>query len=112
MLIKNAIVLVDELDQRIADGTEKLEAVLEGSVSRMRPVLLAAGTTILGMTPLIFDAFFQGMAVTIISGLAFATVLTLIATPVFYGLFFPGEGLEELKSRTRAAVIREPCSEA
>ncbi len=88
MLIKNAIVLVDELDQRIAGGTEKLTAVLEGSVSRMRPVLLAAGTTILGMTPLIFDAFFQGMAVTIISGLAFATVLTLIATPVFYGLFF------------------------
>jgi len=88
MLIKNAIVLVDELDQRIAAGHEKLAAVVDGSVSRMRPVLLAAGTTILGMTPLIFDAFFQGMAVTIISGLAFATVLTLIATPVFYALFF------------------------
>ena len=88
MLIKNAIVLVDELDQRIAAGSEKLAAVVDGSVSRMRPVLLAAGTTILGMTPLIFDAFFQGMAVTIISGLAFATVLTLIATPVFYALFF------------------------
>jgi multidrug efflux pump subunit AcrB len=51
-------------------------------------VLLAAGTTILGMTPLIFDAFFQGMAVTIICGLAFATILTMIATPVFYALFF------------------------
>ncbi len=88
MLIKNAIVLVDELDQRIARGDEKLSAVVEGSVSRVRPVMLAAGTTILGMTPLIFDAFFQGMAVTIIGGLAFATVLTLIATPVFYGLFF------------------------
>jgi multidrug efflux pump subunit AcrB len=77
MLIKNAIVLVDELDQRIRGRAQRsFEAVLEGSVSRMRPVLLAAGTTILGMTPLIFDAFFQGMAVTIISGLAFATVLT------------------------------------
>lgn len=92
MLIKNAIVLVDELDQRIARGDERLAAVLEGSVSRLRPVMLAAGTTILGMTPLIFDAFFQGMAVTIIGGLAFATVLTLIATPVFYGLFFRVRG--------------------
>ncbi|CAM9933375.1 unnamed protein product, partial [Chrysoparadoxa australica] len=92
MLIKNAIVLVDELDQRRVRGYEKLTAVLEGSVSRLRPVMLAAGTTILGMTPLIFDAFFQGMAVTIIGGLAFATVLTLIATPVFYGLFFRVRG--------------------
>ena len=88
MLIKNAIVLVDELDQRIKAGHDRFEAVREGSVSRLRPVMLAAGTTILGMTPLIFDAFFQGMAVTIISGLAFATVLTLVATPVIYALFF------------------------
>lgn len=88
MLIKNAIVLVDELDQRIRAGHDRFEAVRDGSVSRLRPVMLAAGTTILGMTPLIFDAFFQGMAMTIISGLAFATVLTLIATPVLYALFF------------------------
>ncbi|MEO1038842.1 MAG: efflux RND transporter permease subunit [Pseudomonadota bacterium] len=88
MLIKNAIVLVDEIDQRIAGGTERFAAICEGSISRLRPVFLAAGTTILGMTPLIFDAFFQGMAVTIISGLAFATVLTLIAAPVLYALFF------------------------
>ena len=88
MLIKNAIVLVDELDQRIRAGHDRFEAVREGSVSRLRPVMLAAGTTILGMTPLIFDAFFQGMAVTIISGLAFATILPLIATPVIYALFF------------------------
>lgn len=88
MLIKNAIVLVDEVDQRINKGQPRFDAMVKGAVSRLRPVLLAAGTTILGMTPLIFDAFFQGMAVTIISGLAFATVLTMIATPVFYALFF------------------------
>ncbi|XBQ16704.1 MAG: efflux RND transporter permease subunit [Oceanicaulis sp.] len=97
MLIKNAIVLVDELDQRIARGEDRFEAVREGSVSRLRPVMLAAGTTILGMTPLVLDAFFQGMAVTIISGLAFATVLTLVATPVLYALFF----------RVRAEAVRD-----
>lgn len=88
MLIKNAIVLVDEVDQRIARGDDRYSAVRDGSISRLRPVLLAAGTTILGMTPLIFDAFFQGMAVTIIGGLTFATVLTMIAAPVLYALFF------------------------
>ena len=88
MLIKNAIVLVDELDQRIANGDEAFDAVREGSVSRLRPVFLASATTILGMMPLIADAFFQGMAVTIIGGLAFATVLTLVAAPVLYALFF------------------------
>jgi multidrug efflux pump subunit AcrB len=88
MLIKNAIVLVDEVDQRAARGDDMLSAIRDGSVSRVRPVLLAAATTILGMTPLIFDAFFQGMAVTIIGGLAFATILTLIATQVLYALFF------------------------
>jgi multidrug efflux pump subunit AcrB len=88
MLIKNAIVLVDEIDMRIKAGAEGLDAVRDGSVSRLRPVLLAASTTILGMTPLLFDAFFQGMAVTIIGGLTFATLLTMIAVPVLYALFF------------------------
>jgi len=88
MLIKNAIVLVDEIDQRIGRGDDGYEAVSTGSVSRLRPVLLAAGTTILGMTPLLTDAFFRSMAVTIIGGLAFATILTMIAVPVIYALFF------------------------
>ncbi len=88
MLIKNAIVLVDEIDMRIRAGSDRIEAVRDGSISRLRPVLLAAATTILGMTPLLADAFFQGMAVTIIGGLTFATVLTMIAVPVLYALFF------------------------
>ncbi len=88
MLIKNAIVLVDEIDMRIAEGTEAFDAIRDGSVSRLRPVLLAASTTILGMTPLLFDAFFQAMAVTIIGGLAFASVLTMLAVPTLYALFF------------------------
>lgn len=88
MLIKNAIVLVDEIDARIAGGRAGVEAILGASVSRLRPVLLAAGTTILGMLPLLGDAFFASMAVTIMGGLAFASLLTLIAVPLLYALLF------------------------
>ena len=88
MLIKNAIILVEEIDTRIADGDDPAASVINGSVSRLRPVVLAAGTTIMGMLPLLPDAFFASMAVTIMGGLAFASVLTLIAVPVIYALMF------------------------
>ncbi|WP_333606808.1 efflux RND transporter permease subunit [Arsukibacterium sp.] len=88
MLIKNAIVLVDEIELQLRQSTDKLQAIVQASTSRMRPVLLAALTTILGMAPLLWDAFFNSMAVTIMAGLAFATILTLIAVPVFYALLF------------------------
>lgn len=88
MLMKNAIVLVEEIDQQRAEGVEDYQAVIDGSVSRLRPVVLAAGTTIFGMIPLLPDAFFASMAVTIMGGLAFASILTLVAVPVFYALFF------------------------
>ncbi len=88
MLIKNAIVLLEEIDIQINEGLEAPKAVVEASLSRLRPVGLAAITTILGMCPLLFDAFFADMAVTIMGGLAFATVLTMIAVPVLYSLFY------------------------
>ncbi len=90
MLIKNGIVLVEEIDiVREEDETTPLQdAIVNASMSRLRPVILAAATTILGMTPLIWDAFFQSMAVTIMGGLAFASILTLIAAPVFYYAMF------------------------
>ncbi|QOL25318.1 efflux RND transporter permease subunit [Thalassotalea sp. LPB0316] len=88
MLIKNAIVLIEEIDLQIAEGSPPNMAVVEASVSRLRPVSLAAITTILGMAPLLFDAFFADMAVTIMGGLTFATLLTLVAVPVLYSLFF------------------------
>ncbi|MBF9030250.1 AcrB/AcrD/AcrF family protein [Rhodobacterales bacterium HKCCE3408] len=90
MLIKNGIVLVEEIDL-VRETGEKLEpAIVSASVSRVRPVVLAAATTILGMVPLLSDAFFVSMAVTIMGGLAFASILTLIAAPVLYRLFFSG----------------------
>jgi multidrug efflux pump subunit AcrB len=88
MLIKNAIVLIEEIDLQIEEGLAIRSAIVEATLSRVRPVALAAVTTILGMAPLLFDAFFADMAVTIMGGLAFATVLTLVAVPVLYSLLF------------------------
>ena len=88
MLIKNAIVLLEEIDLQIQEGKEKAIAIVEASLSRLRPVSLAAITTILGVMPLIFDPFFADMSVTIMGGLAFATVLTMIAVPVLYSIFY------------------------
>ena len=88
MLIKNAIVLLEEIDIQIETGMDKFEAIVEASLSRLRPVSLAAITTILGMAPLLTDAFFADMAVTIMGGLTFATVLTMIAVPVLFSLFY------------------------
>ncbi|MGY3437309.1 MULTISPECIES: efflux RND transporter permease subunit [unclassified Marinovum] len=90
MLIKNGIVLVEEIDltREAAPEMPLEEAIITASTSRLRPVFLAAATTILGMLPLLSDAFFQSMAATIMGGLAFASVLTLIAAPVLYYLFF------------------------
>ncbi len=88
MLIKNGIVLVEEIDLVRKDGSPLEEAIVIACTSRLRPVILAAATTILGMVPLLTDAFFVSMAVTIMGGLAFASILTLIAAPVFYALFF------------------------
>ncbi|UCE58429.1 MAG: efflux RND transporter permease subunit [Phycisphaerales bacterium] len=88
MLIKNAIVLIDEINCQIGAGKEALNAVVDSGVSRVRPVSMAALTTVLGMIPLLADAFFVAMAVTIMFGLAFATVLTLVFVPVLYACFF------------------------
>ncbi|SIO31803.1 efflux RND transporter permease subunit [Halodesulfovibrio marinisediminis] len=88
MLIKNAIVLLDEINLQIREGKEPFTAVLDASVSRVRPVMMAASTTVLGMLPLLGDAFFVSMAVTIMAGLTFATVLTLIVVPTLYVILF------------------------
>ena len=88
MLIKNAVVLIDQIDLEIKEGKETFAAIVDSSISRLRPVAMAAVTTILGMIPLLKDAFFVAMAVTIMAGLAFATALTLIVVPVLYAIFF------------------------
>lgn len=92
MLIKNAIVLVEEIDaQKDESGLPQPQAIVTASVSRLRPVVLAAGTTILGMVPLLFDVFLASMAVTIMAGLGFASILTLIGVPVLYHTYLRRE---------------------
>jgi len=88
MLIKNAIVLIDQIDTELATGKQPIQAILDSGVSRLIPVAMAAATTILGMVPLLTDAFFISMAVTIMFGLGFATLLTLVFVPVLYAIFF------------------------
>ncbi|MCG7900546.1 MAG: efflux RND transporter permease subunit [Candidatus Thiodiazotropha weberae] len=88
LLIKNAIVLIDEIDQQIANGKAGYEAILDSTVSRLRPVVLAAATTILGLIPLLQDVFFVNMSLTIMAGLGFATLLTLLFVPTLYAILF------------------------
>ena len=88
MIIKNVIVLLDEIQVQRRAEVPVYTAIIESTVSRTRPVLMAATTTILGMVPLLFDVAFGGMAATIIFGLTFATLLTLFVTPALYSLFY------------------------
>ncbi|KGK15950.1 efflux RND transporter permease subunit [Vibrio navarrensis] len=88
MILKNGIVLLDQINIELASGKEPYQAIIDSAVSRVRPVSMAALTTILGMIPLMFDAFFGSMAITIMAGLGFATVLTLIVVPVMFAVLF------------------------
>ena len=86
--LRNAVVLIDQIDKEIKTGKDPYLSVVDSSVSRLRPIIMASLTTVLGISPLIFDRFFRAMAVTIMSGLIFATVLTLIVVPVVYTSLF------------------------
>ena len=96
MLLKNAIVLVDEINTQRKSGKDDHAAIIDSAVSRLRPVGMAAATTILGMLPLVVDAFFVSMAVTVMFGLGFATILTMIVVPTLFAIFY------KVKSPARA----------
>ena len=88
MMIKNGIVLMDEINLQISEGMAPRDALVNSSKSRLRPVMMASLTTILGMIPLIPDAMFGSLAVTIMGGLFVGTLITLIFIPIFYAMFF------------------------
>jgi multidrug efflux pump subunit AcrB len=87
LLIQNGIILVDRMDTEIDEGKPRFDAIVDSAASRIRPVVLGSFTTALGVIPLFFDAFFQSMAVVIVFGLSFATVITLLFVPVLYATF-------------------------
>ncbi|MEE8321767.1 MAG: efflux RND transporter permease subunit [Gammaproteobacteria bacterium] len=88
MMIKNAIVLLDEVNLNLAAGKNQYDSVIVAALSRLRPVVLAAGTTVLGVIPLLQDVFWIGLAVTVMAGLTFGTILTMVLVPVFYATLF------------------------
>ncbi|MEL6877991.1 MAG: efflux RND transporter permease subunit, partial [Pseudomonadota bacterium] len=108
LLIKNAIVLVDQIDLEISEGKPRFDALVDSAASRVRPVLLGSGTTVLGVIPLFFDAFFKSMAVVLVFGLSFATALTLVVIPVVYAAVFRIKTDETAKD----AGNSEPSDEA
>lgn len=88
MLIKNTIVLLDQVKLELTGGKTPFGAVIDASVVCVRPIAMAAFTTVFGMATLLWDAFFSPMAVTIMGGLTVSTVLTLVVTPVLYATVF------------------------
>ena len=88
MLIKNGIVLMDEITLELSEGVEPVQALLSSAQSRLRPVMMASLTTILGMIPLLNDAMFGSLAASVMGGLLFASIITLLFIPVLYALFF------------------------
>jgi multidrug efflux pump subunit AcrB len=88
MMIKNGVVLLEEVELQVKEGKHRFSALMDASTSRLRPVMMASLTTILGMIPLITDAMFGSMAVTMMSGLLIGTIITLLMMPVLYALFY------------------------
>jgi multidrug efflux pump subunit AcrB len=88
MMIKNSIVLLDQVNIELEAGRSPYEAIVTAGVSRVRPVALAAATTVLGVIPLLPDTFWVGMAVTIMAGLTFGTILTMVLVPTLYALLY------------------------
>lgn len=100
MMIKNCIVLLDEIESQIGSGVEPAKALIDSSESRLRPVMMASLTTILGMIPLLSDALFGSMAAAIMGGLLFSTFATLFFLPILYAMFY---GIKMTKKTPGAA---------
>ncbi len=97
MMIKNGIVLLDEINLQRAGGAAPFDAVIDAGVSRLRPVLNAAATTVLGVVPLLKDPFWVAMAITVMFGLGVGTIMIMMVTPTLYAIFYgvkPGTGSE------------------
>ena len=88
MMIKNAVVLLDEVNANLSKGLAPYDSVVEAAVSRLCPVINAAGTTVLGVLPMLQDVFWVALAVTIFFGLIVGSMLTMVMVPVLYSLLY------------------------
>jgi multidrug efflux pump subunit AcrB len=100
MIMRNTVILVDQIDRDIADGHGRHRAVIDATVRRARPVVLTALAAILGMIPLARSIFWGPMAITIMGGLFVATILTLLVVPALYSLWFRVRSDETLDTIT------------
>jgi multidrug efflux pump subunit AcrB len=88
MMIKNALVLLAQANLNLSEGMGDYDAIVEAAVSRLRPVMLAAATTVFGVIPLLQDVFWIGLSVTLMAGLSFGTLLTMVVVPVLYSMLY------------------------
>ena len=103
MMIKNAVVLLDEINHNIREGKDRLKATIDAALSRLRPVMMASLTTILGMAPLITDSMFNSTAIVIMFGLAVGSVITLVVVPVLYTVLYRVDGSGETTVKSSEA---------
>jgi len=99
MMIKNSIVLLDEININLRERKSQLKSITMAAISRLKPVVLASATTVLGMIPLLFDVMFKSLAITIIFGLLFGTLITLLVVPVLYATIIKVDISPILKTR-------------
>ncbi len=104
MMVKNAIVLLDQAVIEYEEGKDRHTAIVEAAISRLRPVVLAAATTVLGVVPLLQDVFWIGLAVTVMAGLAFGTLLTMILVPILYSIFYKPTTIDQERSKMAQAA--------
>lgn len=107
MIIRNSVVLIDQIDKRIEEKGKTWQSVVDATANRVRPILLTAGSTILGMLPIVRDPFWKPLAFTVIGGLIVAAVLTLIFLPALYVVWFRVP--PEAKAEPVPADEREPA---
>jgi len=107
MIMRNTVILVDQIERDIAAGHARYRAIIDATVRRARPVVLTALAAVLGMIPLARSIFWGPMAITIMGGLLVATVLTLLVVPALYALWFRVRQDEP----DRSAIIAEALAE-
>src|SRR5262249_45319235 len=94
IIMRNSVILVDQIDKDIAGGASAWDAIVGATVRRFRPIVLTAAAAVMGLIPLVRSDFFGPMAVAMMGGIVVATVLTLVFLPALYAAWFRVERLE------------------